>query len=409
MGIKNDILWRIYLAFFGVCIIGVMIVYKIFVIQFTQGKYWHAMADSLTTSYHTIPANRGNIYDDAGRLLATSLPTFDIHMDVNADGISDDIFNNNVDSLAIGLAAIFKDNTYEEFKKILVTGRHKDERYVLIHRDASYPQLQALRQLPIFRMGQYRGGLIAEQTDKRNYPYQSLAVRTIGYLRQPLSQSVGIEASFDTSLQGTPGKRLVQKIAGGVWLPINDNNELDPQNGKDVITTLDVNLQDVAENALLNSLEKNNADHGTCIVMDVKTGAIKAMANLGKTGDGTYGEIYNYAIGESREPGSTFKLATMIAMLEDGLIRITDTVDVELGEKDYYGQTMHDAELRGFRRVSVMKAFAISSNVGISKLAFQCYEKDREIFAAFARFATRPADGHRNSGRTKTIYKNYRG
>ena len=376
MGIKNDILWRIYVAFFGVCIIGVMIVWKIFMIQVPQGKYWRAMADSLTTSYRTIPADRGNIYDDGGRLLATSLPTFDIHMDVNADDISDEMFNANVDSLSIGLAAIFKDHTYDDFKQLLETGRRKDERYVLLHRDASYPQLQALRHLPIFRLGQYKGGLIADQTDKRNYPYDELGMRTVGILRQPVTQSVGIEASFDTSLRGIPGKRLVQKIAGGVWLPINDNNEMDPQNGKDIITTLDVNLQDIAENALLNSLVKNNADHGTCIVMDVKTGAIKAMANLGKTGDGTYGEIYNYAIGEAREPGSTFKLASMIAMLEDGLVKITDTVDVELGVKEYYGQTMHDAEHHGFRRVSVMKGFAISSNVGISKLAFQSYESN---------------------------------
>lgn len=379
--IKRDIYWRIALTFVAMLFLGIALIWKIFSIQTIHGNYYRGLADSLTTGFKPIAAERGNIFSADGKLLATSLPSFEIRMDMKAEGLSKSVFAEGVDSLAIELSNLFKDGDAKDYLTKLTRARNNGARYFLIHRNVSYPQYLAIKKFHLFRLGQNSGGLIAIQINKRIYPYQLLANRTIGYTRDATVQPVGLEGNFNSELSGVNGRRLYQKISGGAWVPINSENELEPQNGKDIITTIDINLQDVAENALMNAVVKNKADHGSVMVMDVKTGEIKAIANLGLMPDGTYTEKFNYAVGESNEPGSTFKLASVIAMLEDGLVKITDTVDVERGHHLYYGgQMMNDAEEHNLTRISLKEAFAHSSNVGISKLVVQNYEKNPDQF-----------------------------
>jgi len=379
-GTKRDIFWRITVAYLLVMVCGVAVIWKVFRIQHFEGNYWLSLSDSLTTKYFTVQADRGNIYSADGRLLATSLPVFEIHMDMRAEGLVDKVFNDKVRDLGAGLSQLFGDKSASEYTNALVTARHNKSRYFMVHTNVSYTQLMKLKKLPLFELGRNKGGLIVLQQNKRLYPYDVLAKRTIGYVRDNNVQPVGLEGNFNQYLTGEPGKQLMQKISGGTWLPLNDDAEIDPRNGRDVYTTIDVGLQDVAEAALKRTLVKNNADHGCAVVMETKTGKIRAMANLGKTQSGDYQETYNYAVGEAHEPGSTFKLASMISMLEDGYININDMVDVELGRKQYFGQTMRDAEDHGFTNITIKQAFAHSSNVGVSKLVTQCYTKNPQAF-----------------------------
>jgi cell division protein FtsI (penicillin-binding protein 3) len=380
MSAKKEIYWRIGLLYLCLLLLGGAILWRVFYLQQVRGSYYRSLIDSITTKYESVAAERGNIYSHDGRLMATSLPTFEIRMDMKADGLTKEIFSEGIDSLSRMLSVVFKDQSAADYKRKLTEARKRGERYFLLNKNVTYPQLMQVKTFPILRLGQFKGGLIVQQHNHRVYPYRELGKRTIGYIRDASVQPVGLEGKFNEQLTGIPGKRLMQKVSGGQFLPINDKNEIDPQSGKDLLTTIDVNLQDVAEAALLKTLMANKADHGSCIVMEVSTGAIKAIANLGVQKDGTYKEDYNYAIGDSREPGSTFKLASMLALLEDGYIQLHDTVDLELGIHQFGRQTMRDAERHHLRRVDVVSAFAHSSNVGISKLVQENYGRQPEKF-----------------------------
>lgn len=377
---KKDILWRIYLLYFGVCLVGLAIIGKIAQLQFIEGEYWKQKAEERTTEFKTIEAARGNIYaDDGATLLATDLPFYEVHMDVNADPITNKIFNTNVDSLALCLSQLFKDKTPKEYKRQLVSARKEGSRYHLIRRNVTYTELKELKSFPIFRLGRYKGGLIVMQINKRKMPFQMLAQRTIGYKMNEV-KPVGLEGAYDNQLQGVNGKRLMQKLAGNIWVPVNDENEVEPQDGKDLITTIDINIQDVAEHALYEQLKAQEADHGCVVLMEVKTGEIKAIANLTKNKNGEYIETYNYAIGESAEPGSTFKLASLMAAMEDGLIDLNDKVDLENGATTFYNRTMRDSHQPSEQIVSVQRVFEISSNVGVSKLINNAYAKNPQKY-----------------------------
>lgn len=408
MTIKNDILWRIYLAFFGVAIIAFMVLVQAFRIQVTEGGEWKAVADSMTTRYRTIEAERGNILSADGRLLATSLPFFELRFDAVAPAITDQVFFGKIDSLSMMMAQFFQDHDQNYYKQKLIAARKQGNRYLLIRRKVSYPELQEIKKWPLFRLGQYKGGFIVEQENKREIPFGVLAHRTIGYVRSgPGAQSVGLEASFNDFLSGQDGQRLMQRVAGGVWMPLNNENEIDPKDGADLITTVDLNIQDVAEEALLRALETHNADHGTAIVMEVATGKIAAIANLGRLGESGYWEKYNYAVGEASEPGSTFKTATMMALFEDGLVLPEDTVDIGYGETYFHGQVMKDAKPHNYGRVSVQRAFELSSNVGISLLANKHYKDDPQQFIDhLRRFHLDQITGIEVKGEGKPLIKN---
>jgi cell division protein FtsI (penicillin-binding protein 3) len=375
--LKKDILWRVYLSFFLIVIVALLIFGQAASIQIFEGKKWIGLADSLTTDYKTMQAERGNIFSEDGKLLATSLPFFEIRLDLATPALTDEVFYEQIDSLAWHLANHFRDKSKQQYKSDLIWARKQMKRYYLLKRNVTFPTLQEMKTWPLLKRGRYKGGLIVVQKNRREKPFGILAHRTIGYVRTGRgAKSVGLEQQFNDQLKGRDGKRLMQKIAGGNWVPINDDNEIEPVNGSDLITTIDINMQDLAENALLKTLIKNNAHHGSVILMEVKTGKIKAMANLGRKGPGSYFENYNYAIGEATEPGSTFKLATMLSLLEDKHVKLTDSVDIGYGEVWFHGRKMSDATLHNRGMVTVARAFELSSNVGITKLAYRYYAKE---------------------------------
>lgn len=380
---KKDILWRVYLVFAGFVLFGMAIVLRVGHLQISEGEYWKHKADSLTLRYLNIQPMRGNIYACDGSLLATSLPRYDVHIDLVTAGMTTKLFNEKIDSLSMMLSGLFRDRSSADYKRILKEARRDKERYFLLKRNISFAEQKALQSFPLFRMGKNKGGLILTQLSRREKPFKMLAARTIGFkVDNRIVTPVGIEGAFDKDLQGTKGKRLMQRIAGNVWKPVNTENEIEPMDGRDVITTIDVNLQDVAENALEKQLIEHNADRGCAILMEVSTGEIKAIANLRrKSADSEiYQEDYNYAIGMSTEPGSTFKLASLMAAMEDGYVDLDDTIDTQNGMISYTsGLIMRDSH-EGGGKVSVKKAFAASSNVGISKLITKYYSKNPQKF-----------------------------
>jgi cell division protein FtsI (penicillin-binding protein 3) len=325
---KKDILWRIYLVFFGFILFGIAILGRVGHLQFSEGEYWKRKADSLTIKYQNISPMRGNIYACDGSLLATSLPRYDVHVDMTVSGMNKQVFNEQIDSLAFCLSKLFGDKSKNDYKRILKDARLDKERYFTLKRNISFKEQKALHTFPLFRLGKNKGGLILTQLSRREKPFKDLASRTIGYkVENKDVASVGIEGAFDVNLRGTKGKRLMQRIAGNVWKPVNNDNEIEPMDGSDVITTIDLNLQDVAENALQKQLESNNADMGCAILMEVSTGHIKAIANLKRGADNVYKENYNYAIAQGTEPGSTFKLASLMAAMEDGFVDLDDSTE----------------------------------------------------------------------------------
>lgn len=381
MEVKKDILWRVYLCFIGMGLFGVAILIKVFFLQNVEGNYWRSMADSLHTRYVTLDADRGTIYSEEGRMLSTSIPYFDVRVDFAADGLTDKngkIFKDNVDSLSICLSKTFQDHTPKEYKTLLQEGYKNKDRYFLLKRDISFTQYQLLRQFPMFRLGKNKGGLIAETKNKRINPFKLLANRTIGLSRQN-AQNVGLERTYDSYLSGTTGKRLMRRIAGGTFVPV-EGYDIEPENGHDIITTIDVNMQDIVETALMNMMVANEAENGTCILMEVKTGKIKAIANLGRQPDGSYFEDMNYAL-RATEPGSTFKLATVISVLDDKYATMNNMVNLQEGKWQIGRRTVFDSEPHpGQTNVTIKHAFELSSNVGMAKLAYQFYNKKPNDF-----------------------------
>jgi cell division protein FtsI (penicillin-binding protein 3) len=346
---------------------------KAIYIQQVQGTHWRSMSDSLHQKLEEIEADRGTIYSEDGQMLSTSIPQFDIYLDFRVASLrekSGQLFRNNLDSLSESLANLFHDQSAGEYKSMLQRGFNDEEGYFLLKKKISFREYEQLRKFPLFRLGRYKSGLIANEKTIRLNPYQMLAFRTIGLARD--SNKVGLEMTYDSLLRGRNGKQFVRKIAGGVSVPVDDTYEIEPETGKDIVSTIDVFIQEVTENALMKMMIKNEAQHGCAIVMETKTGKIKAIANLGKRGEGTYWEDFNYAISPT-EPGSTFKLATMMALLEDKRVRLTDIVNIENGVWKINGQTVFDSEQRGEYEVTVKKAFEKSSNVGMAKLVWANY------------------------------------
>jgi len=362
------------MAIVGACIIG-----KAFFIQQVQGSYWRGMSDSLHQKIVEIEAERGTIYSEDGSMLSTSIPQFDVYIDFMADGLrakNGKRFKENVDSLSICLSNLFGDRSSSEYRFLLQTGYREKDRYFLLKKKMSFKEYQQMRTFPLVRLGRNKSGFIPDKKIIRLNPYKMLAYRTIGLLRD--SNRVGLELTYDKYLEGTKGSRLVRFIAGGASVPVDDF-EVEAENGKDIITTLDVNIQDITENALMKMMVKNEAEHGCAIVMEVKTGKIKAIANLGHARDSLYWEDYNYAITPT-EPGSTFKLATMLSLLEDKKINLNTSVDLNGGTWQVYKRTVYDSEKHGLHNVTVKHAFEESSNVGMAKLAWTHYGSNPNQF-----------------------------
>jgi cell division protein FtsI (penicillin-binding protein 3) len=378
--IKKDILSRIGLYYVGIALFVAIVLGRILYLQIIEGSFWKSKALELSQKNIIIPPMRGDILSSDGKVLATSVPYYEIHIDFRAEGLKKEVFYKNIDSLSIKLSKIFPDKTIQEYRKELVEAYKEGQRYYLLKRRIGYEEYKQLKTFPLFKLGQNKGGLIALQIYYRAKPFGMLASRTLGYTSAD-RVVVGIEGAFDNYLRGKEGIQFMQRLSGNIWMPIHNGNAIEPQDGYDVVTTIDVNLQDVAHHSLLSHLQANNADHGCAIVMETSTGYVKAIVNLEYDSiRQNYTEKFNYAIGESAEPGSVFKLVSMIAALDEGYVKITDSVNTGNGEVTYYGSKMKDAHEGGLGKISVADVFALSSNVGTSKIITSCFTKNPRAF-----------------------------
>lgn len=367
MNIKKSILLRVRVAFLFVLLFAIAVVVKTGHIQFVEGEKWAKMGERISFDYKEVKATRGNIYSDNGSLLATSLPFYKIAFDATLP--KDDVWKKGLDSLAWHLSHFFNDKSTVEYKRMLKDARESGKQYILLSRkQIDYQDKKEMMSWPILREGRLRGGAIFEKVDVRYRPFSNLSRRTIGFVNEN-DKGAGIEYSFNKQLGGQNGYAYYQKIAGGIWKPIFDANNVKAVDGLDLQTTLDINLQDVAETALEKAMYQHNADDGLVVVMEVRTGEVKAISNLSSDGNGDFYEKFNFATGMLFEPGSTFKLVTMISLLEETNMELTDSVNTGNGEFTFYNKTVRDHEDEGLGTVSVQQAFEHSSNVAMAKLA----------------------------------------
>ena len=366
MNIKKSILIRVRIAFLCVVVFAISVGAKIGHIQFVEGDEWRKMSEEINFDYKKVKATRGNIYSDNGSLLATSLPFYKVAIDPTL--AKDEIFKKGIDSLAMMLSRYYKDRSTTDYKQMLKDARATGKQYIVLNRkQINYQTKKEMMKWPIIREGRYKGGVIFEKIDVRYRPFSKLSRRTIGFVNEE-GKGVGLEYSFDNVLGGQDGEALFQKIAGGIWKPIFDANNIKAIDGLDIQTTLDINLQDVAETSLYRAMKSHNADEGTVIVMEVKTGYIKAISNLSRESNGEYSEKFNHAVGGSIEPGSTFKLVTMMALLEDTNIELSDTINTGNGEYTFYKRKVRDHHEGGYGKISIQQSFELSSNVAMAKL-----------------------------------------
>lgn len=381
--VKNEVLVRVYGVLAIVIAVAAIILLKTFTISVKEGKKWRDKGEELYIKEVPVEAERGNILTEDGSLLATSMPFFDIAFDPNSTGMDSTDWNLNIDSLSYCIATFvdhsftpggtkdFLEDQKEAIKQYLVQKRNAGKKYILIKKDATIHEKELISSFPLFNKGRFRGGLIIVPKFKRERPFRLLANRTIGYVRGD-SINVGIEGYFNEYLKGEEGMQLMYRT-GGIWMPLEDLAGIEPHPGDDIVTTLDMDIQGIVESALSKAMVRHQAEYGTVILMDVKTGALKAMANLSWNSKGQLWENYNYAMGRTIEPGSTFKLASMLALFEDGAVGIKDSVDLEQGRTIYFDAEMEDSSPHTLNNATVERAFAMSSNVGVSRLVWNHY------------------------------------
>ena len=378
---QKQFLYRLYLVTGVLVFLGLGIGYKIFHIQYVDGNDYRKIAKNNTLQNFTISPERGNIFSDDGSLLAASTISFDIYFD--AVTVSDANFSKYSKELSKELSKTFN-KSEKTFLDRLNFAKNNNKRYHLINRGVSIENLNKIRQMPLFKMGGVRGGLIIEKKNSRDYPLNKIAERTIGYERISKDDNfsgVGLEHAFGSKLRGKNGLQLMQKISNGKWKPISSTNKIEPIPGNDIISTINVGFQDITHHSLLKQLEDFEADHGTAVVMETNTGEIKAISNLGRTSEGKYYEKLNYAVGEHFEPGSTFKLMSVIAAFEDDKVEPNTIIDTEKGVLSFYGNKVRDSKPGGYGKISVNDAFKFSSNTGIVKIISESYGNEPHKFS----------------------------
>lgn len=372
--------YRIYLVAFAIFLMAIAIAVKLTNIQWVEGDYYRKLAKDRTVKNFIIPANKGNIYSADGSLLATSIPNYEIRFDAVAP--KSNTFEKNIKPLSDSLALLLGRPSslfLNEFRK----ARANKNRYYLVARDLSYTEFVKIKSFPLFNLGTYKGGIIVEQETVREHPIGKIAERTIGYERRNPngdSNGKGIEWAYRRYLNGKDGKIVKQKISKGQWKPIRDVNEIDPQDGYDVISTINVFIQDIAHHALLKQLEEYQADHGCVVVMETKTGHIKAISNLGRATDGSYYETTNYAVAESHEPGSTYKLVDLMILLEDKKIDTSTVFDTQGGIIMYSGKAVRDSHKGGYGKISLARGFELSSNTVMVQAVYDNYKNNPSQF-----------------------------
>lgn len=376
MSKHKELLIRVYITMFAFALCAVLLSWKAVKIGVIEGERWRAKGDSLWLSHFPIAAERGDILSADGNLLATSVPSFEIRMDTRAEGLTEKAWRSGVDSLALMLSKYANTSwSKNQYKSYLVRAREKGNRYLLIAKNVNYARLHQYKMFPVFRLGRNQGGMIVEHQTSRARPYGMLAARTIGYVNDEV-QPVGLEGQFDRYLKGEEGKRLMRRLVGGTWVPVQDLGEIEAKRGYDLRTTIDLEMQDIVQSALLHCVESNNAQYGTAILMEVGTGRVLAIANIGES-NGYLQEDYNYAVGSAVEPGSTMKLASVMALFEDNLADLDTKVNLHKGYKRFYNRDLYDSEHHGIEESDLRVAFEISSNVGIATLTQDAYGSER--------------------------------
>ena len=377
METRDEIVWRSGIVYFVIALLAIAILVRIIILQYVQHGKWASMGEKYIYRTAELPANRGDILAHDGRLLASSVPYYTIYMDTRSSGMSGATWSKGINGLSAGLSRLLGERSAAGWKTVISEARRKGDRYFLIKRKVDYETLKRLKELPIFREGQYKGGMVAQPENRRILPNSELATRTIGYLNLGSEgNEVGIEGAFDRELAGKNGVVVKQRLTGGDWITVSDASSVESRDGNDVVTTIDIDLQDVASTALSKQLRKYSAHHGCAVLMEVATGDIRAIANLELGSDGDYHETYNYAVGESTEPGSTFKLPVLMAALEDGVIDTGDIVDTGTGSIRFYNKIIRDTKEGGYGRITVKEIFEKSSNVGTSKLIYDHYKNN---------------------------------
>ncbi|MBT8190567.1 MAG: transpeptidase family protein [Bacteroidia bacterium] len=374
---KNELLIRVYFVFFTFVLMALVILGKVVKTSLLEGEKWREQGGK-NIKWIEVAGERGNIYDTHGNILATTLPYFDIYVDLVTS--SEEDFKTNIGPLSVQLAAHFGKTAHDwkselsAERKAGVTMKKPGSRYYPLLKRVSKDQLDLLKTMPLFNLGKHRGGLLYERKNSREKPFKNLAYRTIGLDRKN-ADKIGIEGSFDEFLSGETEKRLMRRLPGDIWLPVVDPELMSQQRGGDIVTTLDMHIQDIVHHELLEVLHKYDADAGSVVIMDVKTGAIKAMSNLGKVDEGLYREEYNYAVGRLSEPGSTFKLISAMALLETGKVELDDDIVVNGGKKKFFDRWMRDSEMHGNHTMTFEEVFEHSSNVGMANAAYAAYGK----------------------------------
>ncbi len=366
--VKYNLLYIVMVAF------GLFIIGKIIYFQFFYDKSLIEEALKSTRVYTSIEPTRGDIYSSDGKLLATSVAYFEAGIDPNCDAITQTVFDENIDSLTLCLSELFKSKTQDQFRQELIDARDSGSRYYRFSFNINYSDFKILQSFPLIRKGRTRGGFVYQKTYKREKPFGELARRTIGTEPSTGRKGVGLEDAYDKDLRGIEGHTVKERIPGNMWMPVEDAEYIEPKDGYDLITTIDIGLQDVAESALEKQMRKHSAEFGTVVLMEVKTGRVLAIANLKRNSEGNYFEETNFAVGHAADPGSTFKLASVIVALEDGYISPEDSVDTGNGITYYYGKKMKDSHEGGYGTITVQRAFEVSSNVGISKIIDKNYK-----------------------------------
>ena len=377
---NNNFLWRLYLVSTVMLMFGLGIGYKLFHLQFIDGDKYRKIAEEKTLKSFVVNSSRGNIFSEDGSLLATSTTKFDVFFDSKT--VPNHIFNSEIQSLSIELSKILGDDDVKWLNNFR-EAKNNNNRYLPIIKNIDLDKVNEFKKLPIFKYGSIKGGLIIEKKIKREYPLGKVAERTIGYEKIDKDGDywgVGLEHAYGSFLRGKNGKMTKRKISNGQWKVLESNLNKDPIDGLDINTTLNTYMQDVVHDYLLEQTEKYEADHSTAVLMEVATGKIRAISNFGRTDQGKYYEKLNYAVGESIEPGSTFKLMTIIAALEDQVIDTLQMIDTENGEIDFYGFKVKDSRKGGYGQINAMDIFRLSSNTGIVKIISEAYKNQSEKF-----------------------------
>jgi len=375
MSKTNNISTKAYALYFIVVLLMLAVVIRVVVIQFGNvvPQRTNSTVQVLDTKLDSIAPLRGRVLTEDGSVLVTSIPEYDLHVDLKV--IDSALFFSEIDSLAFYLSKEFTNYSAKEWEERLRKGRANKAQYFKIKNKVKYSVYQNVKNFPVLKEGKYKGGFIVERYSKSHKPHGILAARTLGYVRDGI-QPVGIEGAYNHYLAGEYGT-IFKKFVNGSWKPVSENVK-DPVNGADVITAIDVDIQDLAETELMKQMQYQDAEHGVVVLMEVQTGYIKAIANLSKTKNGTFQESYNHAIGTKSVPGSTFKLASLMALLEDKKADLNQIVNA-YGKYFFYESVLRDSDKDGYGQISLKHAFEVSSNV-ISKVVQEAYQNDEQKF-----------------------------